>query len=388
MGFVLATFGFVALHASLQIIVALRDPVFRGENLVFPAFQLIIGLGFLAWVMWSWWPFGDKEAAQLRAHFEANRKDYTDLLLELASDGVVIHTGPTSHTWKWADIPQIHDAPDHIFFLLRDDRSIKESLILPRRAFSDPAESNHFLARACALRDAALQVNESISAKPGVPINIDLRVDRIRYDLGWEDIVTLEDFTERTKPVTRSLRIRRLLEYVGAAIVGGFTILIYGIAPLVLKDVKMSDRILFPTMIVLMYGYIVWSARKWKGTVLSVRKVKQIQKEVEGNPDAHRNLELTCSPEGVTQATQTQSQTWRWAAIERLEVTPEHIFLFDTPETAIVVPRRAFESEERSNVFIDSARRWWLESRGERSGLETQIVTNPDSSSHVSRHPD
>jgi hypothetical protein len=64
---------------------------------------------------------------------------------------------------------------------------------------------------------------------------------------------------------------------------------------------------------------------------------------------------LTISPEGVRVVSPTTESFTRWPGFCQIGSTDEHAFFFITPENAIVVPRRAFATDEAYDDFVNLA---------------------------------
>ena len=47
-----------------------------------------------------------------------------------------------------------------------------------------------------------------------------------------------------------------------------------------------------------------------------------------------------------------------WSAIDWISVTRDHLYFFLDTTQAFIVPRRAFESDERFQAFVAQARQW------------------------------
>jgi hypothetical protein len=52
-----------------------------------------------------------------------------------------------------------------------------------------------------------------------------------------------------------------------------------------------------------------------------------------------------------------------WRAIERVEDVAEHIFVFYTPSSACIVPKRAFQGAEQISAFLKLAQAYHQQAR-------------------------
>ena len=66
---------------------------------------------------------------------------------------------------------------------------------------------------------------------------------------------------------------------------------------------------------------------------------------------------LVLSAMNVTRINAVSETKIRWSAVERVEVTSEHLFIYVGATSAVAVPRRAFSSDEAWARFADVARR-------------------------------
>ena len=90
--------------------------------------------------------------------------------------------------------------------------------------------------------------------------------------------------------------------------------------------------------------------------------VPRIQREqVSGTVKAGRNLylrgehHLRCDAEGLTYGSWAAEVRVRWAAIERTLVTSEVVLLYYGGNRALIIPRRAFASDEQVERFVAMA---------------------------------
>lgn len=65
---------------------------------------------------------------------------------------------------------------------------------------------------------------------------------------------------------------------------------------------------------------------------------------------------VTLSPNGVRSDDGPETATVRWEGISRVANTSQHLFIFAQPKRALIVPRRAFDSDEEFARFADFAR--------------------------------
>jgi hypothetical protein len=68
---------------------------------------------------------------------------------------------------------------------------------------------------------------------------------------------------------------------------------------------------------------------------------------------------LAIDPEGLTQANEELSVTWKWTRVTGIEVAAEHAFFYGPSGGAFILPRRPFPSEDTFAEFVETARRHW-----------------------------
>ncbi len=67
---------------------------------------------------------------------------------------------------------------------------------------------------------------------------------------------------------------------------------------------------------------------------------------------------LTISPAGIETEMDVASSTHKWIAIEAIHTDAHHAFLYLGSAAAIIVPKRAFNSETHFKVFVETARQF------------------------------
>ncbi len=64
---------------------------------------------------------------------------------------------------------------------------------------------------------------------------------------------------------------------------------------------------------------------------------------------------ISLSPEGVVDANDFGEMRVSWKGINAVVERDEHLFLYDSAEGAIIVPRRAFPNEKSWRLFVETA---------------------------------
>src|SRR5262249_55569887 len=65
---------------------------------------------------------------------------------------------------------------------------------------------------------------------------------------------------------------------------------------------------------------------------------------------------LKLTPEGLLHSTAVSTTRVVWDGIERIGMTDHHAFFYLTPVSSLILPRRAFASEEEFERFVEMAR--------------------------------
>jgi hypothetical protein len=78
-----------------------------------------------------------------------------------------------------------------------------------------------------------------------------------------------------------------------------------------------------------------------------------------GNSRMLEPQRITIDPQAVTQVTRDSSGSVLWCAVEKVAATDTHAFLFQTTQSAYVVPRHAFADQEAFDAFVAAARNYF-----------------------------
>ena len=65
---------------------------------------------------------------------------------------------------------------------------------------------------------------------------------------------------------------------------------------------------------------------------------------------------VTIEPEWLSEASSEREVRTRWRSVERMDETPDYVFLYVTGFSAVIVPRRAFVSPADQDAFLALAR--------------------------------
>jgi hypothetical protein len=126
---------------------------------------------------------------------------------------------------------------------------------------------------------------------------------------------------------------------VAAAVVTVATLMIRDVTTLVCVNV-----LIIAVLPVAAARAIVWSARRGMDEV--------VEREFEGCPRS-TPVTLTLGPSGISQQTPAASRTIVWSAVGYSQDWPEQITLRCGIVGVLIIPKRAFQSEQHMRAFLD-----------------------------------
>ena len=68
---------------------------------------------------------------------------------------------------------------------------------------------------------------------------------------------------------------------------------------------------------------------------------------------------IALTPETLHERTAVNDSKAAWRSLFRIDATPDHIFIFTQPNSAYVIPRRAFPTPSDADAFLTSARDYY-----------------------------
>jgi len=84
------------------------------------------------------------------------------------------------------------------------------------------------------------------------------------------------------------------------------------------------------------------------------------------NRDQFGKKQVTITPIEITAGGDLTSTTVRWKAVERIEVAEAYAYVYFSALQAVIIPRRAFASDEEFSAWVETARKYASTERGER----------------------
>lgn len=182
----------------------------------------------------------------------------------------------------------------------------------------------------------------------------------IQYELSADDLVEFNHFHHKHSP---SFRRRLLASRIGIPL---FMIVLLLLTPLFVQKsdqsylgelVSMKWFFIVPPVL-FFYAPFVWERRR----ASLIRKMLS-----EGSTRSLLgNCSLTLSNESISIQRTSSLSSYGWEAIDRICVNSVCCYLYVTAVSAIIVPRRAFSSDESFNAFVQEAKQ-----------LQRLLKTNP-----------
>lgn len=93
-----------------------------------------------------------------------------------------------------------------------------------------------------------------------------------------------------------------------------------------------------------------WDRRLTRRTIL---QLVEEEKPGKGHLGRHR---VVLSEAGVVEITAVNESRTSWAGVDRVEQNSEYIFIYTSPSTAHVIPRRAFRDTQEAEAFYQLGR--------------------------------
>ena len=84
-----------------------------------------------------------------------------------------------------------------------------------------------------------------------------------------------------------------------------------------------------------------------------------IQFSTNGDPGFYTEHRLTFDQEGYTEETKVNKCEGKWEGVSRIAKGMRHIYLYEGPNRAHIIPRRAFTSEADYSVFFAKLNELW-----------------------------
>ena len=147
-------------------------------------------------------------------------------------------------------------------------------------------------------------------------------------------------------------------------------VVVLGLIVLVLVVIEMAlfDELSIPAIFLL--SVLVWlvyctTVQQIFGPELVDYNVRKFLESCETKGD-FQHSRLTLSAQGLHSVSEHTNSDTKWSGIEQLAVTDKHLFLYTNSCQAIIVPKWAFDNEQRFAEFVDQARQYHAAHHGDR----------------------
>lgn len=107
-------------------------------------------------------------------------------------------------------------------------------------------------------------------------------------------------------------------------------------------------------MLIFVGMYIAWVIVYPKMYMMSVKNsIKKGIEEVNGKKDLIGNCKLTLTDDGVLEQSNVRTNTTQWKDITKLVETEEYVFVFNTENSAYVIPKESFVNSEDKKQYTN-----------------------------------
>lgn len=164
---------------------------------------------------------------------------------------------------------------------------------------------------------------------------------KIDFQLTEQDYIDFNVYhMENSKTIKKSVFIQRYI-----------ISLIFLIAPFVFYN--FADIPFSISMAIFGIIYVIWIA--FYPQYLKKSVAKRISKMLEegNNSDFLGSHSISLTEEGLEESSRLGETKKSWSAIERIDITEAHIFIYASAVSAYIIPTRAFENMKQIDEFID-----------------------------------
>jgi hypothetical protein len=159
---------------------------------------------------------------------------------------------------------------------------------------------------------------------------------KVTYQNNFEDMVAL---TEHLLSTNATYHKRRRWNLYGSPLLllAAFSLLAY----------TRQERVFLVGGIVAALFSLLWAVRSYRH--LPRKAMEKLQREKPQKEVLCRHT-VTISPEGLTEETAESKHFHTWNALFDIAFTPDYIFVYNTPATAHIIPRRELGDREFQQV--------------------------------------
>jgi hypothetical protein len=147
----------------------------------------------------------------------------------------------------------------------------------------------------------------------------------------------------------RGRRARRIVYLIWV-----LAVVLFGIVPAIGADGFAVSRISFGFILVAIPIVFLfqWCLERWVIRNV-IRSLLEDERPDRGQLGRHR---LILGEDGLIETTAVNESRTAWAGVDRVEQNPDYIFIYVTPATAHVIPKRAFGDSQEAEAFFRLAR--------------------------------
>ncbi len=168
----------------------------------------------------------------------------------------------------------------------------------------------------------------------------------VEYEITLKDLYAFQWRAAFESP--RGRRVRRLA-YLGWLL----AIALFAIVPAIGADGFTLSRVsvTFMLMPLLVFLILYWWLERW----LMRRAIRHLLKDERPDRGVLGRHRMVLDEDGVRESTAVGESRTTWAGIDRVEQSPEYIYIYTSPAGAHVIPRRAFGDPPKAEAFYQFA---------------------------------
>ena len=164
----------------------------------------------------------------------------------------------------------------------------------------------------------------------------------VDYEITRDDLYAFQ-----WRAVFQSARGRRArrMAYVGWLLAIGLFAIVPAIGPHGITLSRVSLTFIFISLLVVFL--LQWCLER-SLVRHAIRQLLKDERPDRGQLGRHR---LVLGDEGLTESTAVGESRTRWAGVDRVEQTPDYIYIYTSPAAAHIVPKRAFPNPAQADAF-------------------------------------
>jgi hypothetical protein len=169
----------------------------------------------------------------------------------------------------------------------------------------------------------------------------------VDYDLTADDLYAFQWRAAFTSPIGKRARRRTYAAWFIA-------LLLFAILPAIGADGFSVSRVSF-TFLLVAYPIVAlgqWILEKWLIRRAILQLLKR-EKPGKGQLGRHR---IVLSDDVIIESTAVGESRTAWAGVDRVEQNDQYIFIYTSPTSAHVIPRRAFRDSQAADDFYQASR--------------------------------